>query len=511
MTDNKRVAKNTLVLYIRMFVTMAIGMWSTRLVLNALGFTDQGLYNVVGGFVGLFGLVTASVSGSIMRFLTYEIGRKDNDAINRVLQNSITVQWVLGIIILILGETIGLWFVNHKLVIPNDRIFAVNIVYQFSIGSIFIDLISSAQSALVIANEKMRVYAAISIIRSVLTLLIGIVLTFFGGDRLILYVALVFSVSLGIRFFYTIYCKRSFSYLQFKFRLNKDIFIPIFKFAGWNSIGTTAGVLRASGTSVLLNIFGGPIANTINGIANSVSNIVTIFVGDFTTAYSPQITKKYAAQEYTSLVPFLYQCSKFSFGLMSVMAVPIILNAKPLLILWLGKIPEGTINFVQLIIIYALIECYSRPLITAQNATGNIKNYQIIVGGILLLTIPLTYLFLKLDLPIYFAYISIIITSLGAFIARMIMLRGLIPFWDIKEFFFRVIVRTILSLAISFSFPAILHLWLPNNIYFMIIQCFISFIWSCGSVFFIACNKHERAEIIAMTRKIASKLIIKRG
>ncbi len=505
-SSNRRVAKNTLLLYIRMFITMAIGIWTSRIVLNALGFTDQGLYNVVGGFVGLSGLITASIGGSISRFVTFAIGSGDLEKANKAIQNAISVQWFLAIIILLVAETIGLWFLNNRLVIPPDRITAVNIIYQLSIGGLVVSLVSSAPNALIIAYERMGVYAAIAIVSSVLSLGIAISISLFGGDRLILYATLQFVTALCIRIFYMAYCRRSFPNLELKFGFDKEIFKPIFSFAGWNSIGTTASVLRGSGTGILLNIFGGPVANTINGIANSVNNLATVFVSDFTTAYTPQITKKYAGGEYSELIAFVQQCSKFSFILLSVMAVPIFVNVEPLLVLWLKRIPDGTVIFARLIIVYSLIETFSAPLIRAKNATGSIRNYQIVVGGILLMTIPLTYIFLKSGLPIYYSYVSILITSAFAFLARIIMLRGSLPGWSSYIFVRRVVVRCIVATVFALPLSIVLNKILPTSILWVLIQCGVGFVWSCVCMYLIACEGYERQALMGIISGFFKKI-----
>lgn len=505
-SSTKRVAKNTIFLYIRMFVTMSIGIWTSRLVINALGFTDQGLYNVVGGFIGLLSLVTASIGGSIGRYITFCIGENDYEKANRTVRNAITVQWILSIIVLIIGETIGLWFVNNELVIPEDRLIAVNIVYQFAIGNIVVGLISSAPNALIIAHEKMNVYAYVAIANSLATLFVALAITFFGGDRLVLYAGLQFVVAVMIRIFYTIYVKRTFKYLRLGFSFDKEIFFPIFSFAGWNSIGSSATILRNSGTSILLNIFGGPIANTINGIANSTNNLATIFVNDFTTAYRPQIIKKYAAAEYYDLNRFIHQCSKFTYGLLLVMAVPVYINMEPLLIIWLKKIPEGTIVFARLIIVFSLIESISKPLIIAKEATGKIRNYQIVVGGILLFTLPITFIFLKCDLPLYFAYVSIIITSIIAFMVRLLMLKSDIPYWSSLDFIKTTFLRCLIATVLSFLLPLLLHYICPVSTIWMLIQCLIGFFWSCICFYYSACNKYERKAAQSILNKVFLKL-----
>lgn len=504
-SENRRVAKNTLILYARMVFTMLIGMWTSRLVLNALGFTDQGLYNVVGGVIGFSSLITASISGSITRFITYETGKGNLDKVNRAVQNGISVQWILAVIVLIAGETIGLWFVNTHLVIPNNRILAVNWVYQFALLNITLSLLTSAPNALIIANERMNVYAGIAIVNSIVALLIAIAIANSSVDRLVLYSFLQFLNALGVRIFYYFYIKSKFSYLSLKFGFDKEIFLPIFSFAGWNGIGTTAAILRSSGTSVLLNIFGGPIANTINGIANSVNNLATIFVNDFTTAYTPQITKRYAAGEYQSLITFLHQCSKFSYSLIAIMSVPVMFNIKPLLTLWLKNIPDGVTPFAILIIVFSMIESLCRPLINAKNATGNIRNYQIIVGGILLLTLPITYVFLKIGLPIYYSYVSIVITSITAFVARMIMLKGSIPYWSSRKFILATVIPCFAATLLSLIIPATMHYLMEHTAISSIIQCAIGAIWTGCCLFIVAFNNHEKKAMIGIIKRFLEK------
>lgn len=485
-------------------------MWTSRLVLNGLGFTDQGLYNVVGGFVGLASLLTASISNSISRFITYAIGQRDFDKVNMAVQNSITVQWILSCIVIILGMTVGLWFLNNKMVIPDNRIFAVNVVYVISIANMVVAILSSTLNAVIVAYEKMNVFACVSIINSIAALGVGFAVKYFGGDKLILYATLQLCIAIGVILSYTVYVRRTFKYIRLKAGFNKEIFGSLFAFAGWNTIGSTAVILRGSGTNVLLNIFGGPLANTINGIAYQVNHLVTMFVQNFTTAFTPQITKRYAAGEYESLIPFLHQCSRFSYSLLLIISVPIFLNVQPLLVFWLGKIPEGTLIFVRLIIIFSLIECVSQPLIYAKNATGDIRNFQIIVGGILLLTVPIAYLFLKIGFPIYYAYVAFIITSFCAFIARMVMLQDSIPLWSTRDFIYKSVSRCIAATIIGFSFPVLLHYNMPADIWYALLQCAIGFLWTAGCVYLISFNKNEQAAIIRMVKGGIIKLSLKK-
>ena len=505
-STNKRVAKNTLILYVRMFITMAIGIWTSRLVINALGFTDQGLYNLVGGFVGMLSLVSSSISTSISRFLTYEIGRGNMDKVSEAYRTANAVQLCLSIIVVVLAETVGLWFMNHKLVIPEERFWAVHIVYQLSVANFVMGLMCSPQSALIIAYERMSIYAYTNIFNSVATLGIAIAIAHTGFDRLVLYATLLFALSLAMRVFFIVYIRSTCPEVKRGYSLSKEYFRPIFSFAGWSSLGMTAGVLRGSGISVLLNMFGGPIANTVNGIASSVGNFATIFIKDFTTAYSPQIIKKYSRGDYPELNLFLIRCSKFTFCMMMVMAVPIIVNVEPLLILWLKKIPEGTVVFSRLIILCTLVDTLSYPLMYAAAATGNIKKYQIVVGSISLLVLPLAYVFLKCGLPLYFSYVAMLITFVIALIGRMFIIPSLIPGWSNRIYLTSVVFRCLLTFIVCLALQILLNIVLPQSVLSAILQCFIGFTLTSTVVLVILCDQTERTFIIDIIKKTTGKM-----
>ena len=475
-----------------MAVTLLVGVWTSRLILNALGFVDNGLYNVVGGFVGFFAIVTSSQSVAISRFLTFRIGTGDNEKLNIVFQNSLTLQVILSIVVLILAETVGLWFLNTQLVFPADRALEVNIIYQLSVATFILGILSVSQNALIIAHERMNIYALVSIASSLIKLTISLAVFYAPSNRLILYALLLFGEGLATRIFYAIYSRRKFPECKYKFRYDPKLMKEMFGFAGWNFIGNSAAILRASGISVLLNIFGGPVANTINGITYQFTTLVSLFVSDFTTAFKPQIIKKYAAAEYSELIIFLYRCCRFSFLLMTLMAVPVFFSVDFILVVWLKEVPVLTNIFIQIAIVYALVECISQPLITAKNATGQIRVYQIVVGGILLLTLPLAYAFLKLGLPIYYAYVAVFLTSFIAFIARLYMLKGGIPYWSSLDFIVRVVLPCLGTLVLCSSLPVVLKYsgWMEG---WPLLT--VSFVWTLAVIVFIGCNRNERAFI----------------
>lgn len=493
VTTNQRVARNTVILYIRMLFNLLVGVWTSRIVLNALGFVDNGLYNVVGGFVGFFYIVTNSQSSAISRFINFEVGKNTQQGLDNIFQASLFMQVFISLVILILSETVGIWFVNHRLVIPEDRIVAVNIVYQFSIISFILGLLSVPQKAVIIAHENMNIFAYISIAGSIAKLIISFIIEYAHDNRLILYAALLCFVNIATFFVYYIYIKRHFSACRYKLKFNKTFAKKLYGFAGWSFIGESSAVLRTSGISILLNLFGGPIANTINGITSQFTYLVSIFVNDFTTAFNPQITKQYASGEYESLIPFLYRCSKFSFLLITLMAVPVIFNVKFILVLWLKDVPELTNIFIIIAIIFTLVECLSKPLITAKAATGNIRNYQIIVGGILILTLPIAYVFLKIGFPIYYSYVAILITSIMAFFSRMVMLKGAIPLWSSMKFIIKVVIPMIITFIIAATLPFILKFYLFIEKWPLLIG---SFLWTFGIISILGCDKTERQFII---------------
>jgi O-antigen/teichoic acid export membrane protein len=490
-----------------MIITLLISIFSTRIILNALGFVDNGLYNLVGGFVALFGIVTSSMSSAISRFITYEIGSGNNIALNSIFKSALKIQKFLGIAIILLGETIGLWVLFNVLNIPKDRFNAVFYVYQFSLIGFALGLMMIAQNSLLVAYERFDVIAKVSILSSLAKLAIVIAVYYSSMDRLILYSGLLFVLSLVTRLFYIIYIKRHFPNINPKLAEANDNSKKLYSFACWNLFGEVSGVLKGSGIGIVLNLFGGPIANTKNGIANQINGLVSIFVNDFTSSYRPQITKLYAQGESDLLKIFLYRCSKFSFYLVSILAVPVLFNMHELLIIWLKSIPDGTCIFATIVIICSLCESVSYPLITAKHATGNVKYYQIVVGGILLFTVPLAYIFLKIGLPIYFAYVAILITSLSALATRLYMLRGFMKGWSTFDYVKTVLLRLIAVFLVAISLPIVLKIYIvQTGIMQTLIISGVDFIWSGLVILIVGCDKSERSFIVSNLKRLLGKL-----
>ena len=401
-TENtKRIAKNTLMLYSRMLFSMVVSLYTSRVVLNTLGVEDYGIQNVVGGFVTMFSIISSSLSSSVSRFLTFELGKGDINRLKRVFSTSMIIHIGLVIIVVIAAETIGIWFVNHKMVIPPERMCAANWVFQASVATFCFGLLSTPYNASIISHEHMGAFAYIGILEVCLKL--GIILFVahspWNFDRLIVYSLLLLAVSISIRYAYWMYCRKHFEECRIQLSYDKQYFKEMGAFAGWNFIGCTAGLLKDQGINILLNLFYGPIVNAARGIAVIVSNSVSGFANNFMTALNPQITKSYAAGEKDYTMSLVERGSRFSFYVIFIFALPLCLETEFILNLWLKEYPNHTINFVRLILILSLSDILSNTLINLQSATGKIRDYQIVVGGTLMLNFPLSYFALKMNLP----------------------------------------------------------------------------------------------------------------
>lgn len=504
---NSRIAKNAAALYFRMIVTMLVGLYTSRVILQALGVEDYGIYNVVGGFVSMFSLISASISGSISRFLTFELGSGDMAKLKRVFSTSVLVLCGLSALVVIATETIGIWYLHNKMVIPAERMDAAFWVFQISVLSFVISLVNMPYSASIVSHERMDVYAYMSIWDVTLKLVICYAVMVSPIDRLVFYAILLLSVCLVDRLIYAWFCKRHFEECTFHWQFDRALFKEIFGFAGWEFIGSSAAILRGQGGNLLLNWAGGPVVNAANGIANSITGVVSGFVGNFTQAFNPQITKRYAAGEYDSLMQLLIFGSKYSFYLLFLLALPVALNAEFILQLWLGVVPEHTVWFCRITFVFLLAESISRPIITAKLATGKIRNYQIVVGGVLLLMLPISYIGLKAGLPVEWVAASNALTAIMAVGARMYMLRGDIPCWSSRVYFTKVVLNVLSVSSIAFVLPSISYVMLPAGWINLILTTIVSVLSSIITISYIGCGKGERALIFSKVKSIKAKFI----
>ncbi len=466
--SNKRIAKNTAMLYIRMLLTMAVSLYTSRIVLNTLGVEDFGIYNVVGGFVTMFGFLNSAMASATQRFLSFEIGRNDNIQLRNVFSMSVNIHFIIAFVILIFAETVGLWFVNTQLTIPTERMIAARWVYQFSILALMVNMVSVPYDAIIIAQERMKVFAWISIIQVSLKLLIVFMLVWFGFDKLKLYAVLIFGVALIIRLIYGFYCSRNFKETKFRWFWDKALYNILMSYAGWNLWGNFAGVTIGQGINVLLNIFFGPVVNAARGIAYQVQGAVNGFVQNFQMAMNPQIIKSFASDDIKYMHQLIYQGAKYSFFLLFALSLPILLETEIILKLWLKIVPEYTVIFTQLVIVNVLIDCISGPLMTAAQASGKIKLYQGMVGGLLILILPISYLFLNLGFPPQVTLYVNICISIIALYARLKIVSPLVNL-SIFEYIKNVVLKVLPVAMISVIIPCIILHYVPQGTHRLLI------------------------------------------
>jgi O-antigen/teichoic acid export membrane protein len=502
---NKRIAKNTVMLYIRMLFSMVVSLYTSRIVLNTLGVEDYGIYNVVGGIITMFSFLNGAMAAGTQRFLTFELGKNDAIQLSRVFSMSMSIHLMIALVVFVLGETLGLWFVNTQLTIPSERMAAANWVYQFSVLSAMVGIWSVPYNASIIAHERMNVYAYVSILEVILRLLIVFLLQWFGFDKLKFYAVLVFSVSLTIRFIYGRYSKLHFSETRFKFYWNKDLFNTLVSYAGWNLWGNLAVVAHDQGVNILLNIFFGPAVNAARGIAYSVKAAVYSFVQNFQVAMNPQIIKSFASGDFKNMHQLIFQGSKFSFFLLFFLSLPILLETEMIIKLWLKIVPEYAVIFTRLVVINILIESLSGPLVTAAQASGRIKLYQIVVGGLILLILPISYMFLKIGFPPEVAFCVSIFISIIALFARLIILRRLVKLKAAK-FLAEVVGKSLSVSLISAPLPYYIYSSYDDSLRRLLLVVCISIICSTSAIYFFGLNKIERTYLAIQFKKIKQKI-----
>ena len=474
-----------------MLILMLIGLYTSRVILDSLGVADYGLYNVVGGVVSMFSMISGALSASISRFITFELGLGNIKNLKKVFSSSVTIQFLLSLIFVILAETIGLWFINTKLVIEPSRMVAANWVYQFSIITFVINLISIPYNAEIIAHEKMAVFAYISIVDGVGKLLVAWAIVLTNSDRLILYGFLLMIMALIVRIIYGVYCKNKFQECSFHLIWDKQLLKRMFCFAGWNIIGATSAVCRDHGGNIVINLFCGTTVNGARAIAVQVNTIIQSFVANFQTALNPQIIKNYASGNSEYMMKLVFQGARFSYYILFIIALPIFINADFILALWLKEVPEHTSNFLRLVLLFSLMESLSGPLMTTMYATEKIRDYQIVVGFIQLINLPIAYLFLYWGYPSESVFVIAIILSFVAMITRLIMLKPLVAI-SISSFMLRVWLNIMLITFSSSIPPLLLSFSMEQSVCQFLISLTLGLVCSIISILFIGCSTSER-------------------
>ena len=454
--NTKRIAKNTLMLYGRMLFSMFVSLYTSRVVLATLGVEDFGISNAVGGVIAMLGFLNDSMSGATARFLTYELGKGNVDKLKDTFSTSVIIHIGIALFIFIFGETIGLWFLENKLVIPEPRMMAARIVYQTTIIGTMLGIMQTPYNATIIAHEKMSVYAYVGILNVFLRLLVVYLLVIGDFDKLILYAFLQLSVSIIIILIYRIYCKTHFNETRFTFVWKKELLQPMLSFSGWDLYGNLSVIARTQGVSILLNMFFGPIANAAAGIASQVQGAVMSFAGNIVTAVRPQLVKYYATEEYHPMFELLSNSIKLSFILLSILTIPIITEINYILKLWLGNVPQNAAIFCAFTLLFNLFANTSLLFASIIHATGRVKRISLINGSLYLLVIPVTYIAFRNSNIIWLPYLFNVIAVFCGMLSNAWTIHLYIDEFNFKRFIIRDLLPCIAVFISVFAVVSII-------------------------------------------------------
>ena len=507
MTDtsanNKRIAKNTLLLYIRMFLMMGITLYTSRVVLQMLGVDDFGIYNVVGGIIVLFSFINNAMVASTQRFLNFELGRGNVEEAQKVFAASLNIYLVIVVIFMLLAETLGLWFLNRYINIPPERTVAANWVYQASLIATALNFVRMPYNAAIIAYERMSFYAYTSIIEA--TLKLGIVFLLYSfADKLIAYAWFVSVVALLILLMYVFFCRRVFVICRHHtFAYDKRRYTALVSFSGWSLFGSVANMGASQGVNILLNIFFGVFVNAAMGIANQVSGAIGLFVGNFQTAFNPQIVKSYASGEMERFINLILNASKYSYYLLFLIALPCFICCNEILQLWLGEVPLHAVSFCRLLIIFSLIDAIQGPLWMSAQATGKIKHYQLLMSCLILLNLPVTYVVLKLFPIAELGLIIRVSINIITAVVRVVYLKLLFPFPVIRY------VKETVGTCIVVSVMSVLFPWLiyqnTDGLSQLCLTISASLVCTLVFIYIIGLSCSERQIVLNIIRRIFNK------
>lgn len=506
MKESKKIliARNTLMLYIRMVLVMAINLFTSRIILQALGVTDYGIYNAIGGVVVFFSFLSGPLSSATRRFLNFELGVNNIEKAKIVFSTSVFIHILLAILVLVLAETVGVWLLLTQLNYPEERSIAAFWVFQFSLLTLIVKLFITPYNADIIANEKMEAFAYISIAEVFLNLSMTFVLLYVSFDRLILYSLFLFIIQCLILYVYFYYCRRHFSESLVTLRFEKDVFRKMLSFIGWTMTGGISTIFSNQGIMILLNVFFGPIVNAAMAVSSQVQSGVSVLCSNFQTAIAPQLTKLYAQENFAEMHQMLLLSSKFSFFLVLLMSIPIYLETDIILNTWLVEVPSHTVNFLRITLVTGLICSLANPLVLSIHATGNIRLFQIIVESVQLSYLLLSFLVLKLVSGIKPETVFIIALVVAVF-AQYARIRIVLPAIRMRMsiYIYKVIFPIIEVLVISPIIPFLFFKYsgMVGVTRFIFVCLICTFNTSITSLY-IGCTKHERTVIINLTKNL---------
>lgn len=500
--NNKTIAKNTLMLYMRAILMMGIGLYTSRIILKALGITDFGIYNAVGGIIAMFGFISSSLSNATSRFITIAIGRGDQSYTNRTYGNIKIMYYILCVVIVLFAETVGLWFLFNKMTIPADRMSAAFWVYQYSVLSSVVGFISVPYNSAIIAHERMSAFAYISLLDATLKLVICFLLQMSPYDKLIVYATLLFFVGVIDRIIYAVYCNKRFEEVHAPARIDKEQLREILTMSGWSLSGNLFWILNTQGVNLILNVFFGPVVNAARGIAMQVQGVMGQFVTNFQTAINPQITKSYANVEYDRMHSLLHLSSKFSYFLMLLMSVPVFIEAPIILKWWLGTIPDNTIVYLRIILLYSVFATLANPLWIAVLATGKLKKYQLWDNMVQALVLPISYIAFKyFHAASYWVFIILLVAEIVEIFVRVWVVLPLINH-KYLDYIREVVIPLVLVSFVAPLVPLALSNYLSTNevVEFFMISV-ISVLSSFLFIWLLGMKRSERGYFVEFLKK----------
>lgn len=492
--DNKRIAKNTAMLYIRMIILMAVTLYTSRVILAVLGVDDYGIYSLIGGIISLFSFISHALVQAMQRFLNVALGQKDNEQCHLVYVMGYNIFFLFSAFLLLIGETVGLWFVNNKLNIPAGRETAVFWVYQISIITLIVQLLRTPDNASIIAHERMNFYAYISVGEALIKLGIVFLLQLFAFDKIILYVLLYLAASALINFIYKIYCNSKFAECHYNWLWDRPLFKEMLSFSGWSLLSNGSRTITMQGENIFLNQYYSISVNAARGIAAQVYNAVNTFLTNFQTAFKPQLTKSYAADEMDNHYGLLYRSSKFSFYLLLVLVIPIIFNLEAILGAWLVEVPLYTKEFCIYVLLAYLADALASPLGTSIAANGNIKGLQISIAVVFVIQLVASFFALRAGWPPYIVSVFILVSHTIHYFLYLFYCKKLCGL-NLREYLMTAILPLIPICLLSMVAPFLLHRYTKGGIGLTLGLLVIDACWILILVWLIGLDKTEKSFI----------------
>lgn len=504
-SNNKRIAKNTVLLYVRLVFTLLVSFYTTRVVLNVLGEEDYGINNVVAGFVSMFAFLNTSMSNGIQRFFNYERALGGAEAAKRVYNHALVIQAIVAFVIVILTETIGLWYLNNKMVIPTDRLYAAEWIFHFSVLSLVLVIFTVPYTAAVMSHEKMGYFAFVSIFEAVFKLVFVILLQFISLDKLIFYGFLQVCISLTSFVLYYTYSRAHFEEIRIKLVIRRNMLLKMVSFSGWNLLGTFAYTIKGQGLNLLLNSFFGPIVNAARGISFQVLNALQGFSHNLFISFRPQVVEAYAKGNYDRVRNLIYSMSKLSFYLFYLFVIPIVLEIEYVLRLWLcNNIPEYTIPFSILILFNTMVGNFNTPVTMVIHAIGKLKTYQCVTATAIVLILPISFFFLQAGgspLVVYWVSLAMVVINQ---ILCLIVIRTLFDF-RIRTYSKQVLLPSLFVFVIAPILPIVVHVLLDESFFRLVVVSIVSVVSLCVSVYSFGLNKNEKSIFLAFLSRLITK------